>query len=98
MGNCHEGNTEEEIRVGNFRQKNYSAEDGMNGTIGSFRRNSDCSVPNHSLEEKNAWNSVQWKKIEANPRNSVPNHSAEEKNARDSVPGTKKANSRNSDF
>jgi hypothetical protein len=31
-------------RVGNFRQKNYSAEVGIGGTIGLFRRNSGCSA------------------------------------------------------
>jgi hypothetical protein len=31
-------------RVGNFRQKNNSAEDGMDGTNGYFRRNSVCSA------------------------------------------------------
>jgi hypothetical protein len=33
-----------EARVGNFRQKNNSAEDGIDGTNGYFRRNSDCSA------------------------------------------------------
>jgi hypothetical protein len=31
-------------RVGNFRQKNNSAEDGIDGTNGYFRRNSGCSA------------------------------------------------------
>jgi hypothetical protein len=31
-------------RVGNFRQKNYSAEDGIDGTKGYFRRNSGYSA------------------------------------------------------
>ena len=31
-------------RVGNFRQKNNSAEDGIDGTNGFFRRNSGCSA------------------------------------------------------
>ncbi len=31
-------------RVGNFRQKNNSAEDGIDGTNGYFRRNSSCSA------------------------------------------------------
>jgi hypothetical protein len=31
-------------RVGNFRQKNNSAEDGTDGTNGYFRRNSGCSA------------------------------------------------------
>jgi hypothetical protein len=51
-----------------FQQKNYSGEDGIDGTIGfvpaEFRlfrgtENSRNSVPNHSAEEKNVWNSVQ---------------------------------------
>ncbi len=33
-----------EIRVGNFRQKIYSAEDGVDGTKGYFRRNSGYSA------------------------------------------------------
>jgi hypothetical protein len=62
-------------RVGNFRQKSYSAEDGIDETIlvrsggilAAFRlfRGTEISrnsVPNHSVEEKNAWNSVQWNK------------------------------------
>jgi hypothetical protein len=56
------GDEHVEFRVGLAisDKKNYSAEDGMDGTIGSFRRNSGCSensrnsVPNHSLKEKNA--------------------------------------------
>jgi hypothetical protein len=31
-------------RVGNFRQKNNSAEEGIDGTNGYFRRNSGCSL------------------------------------------------------
>ena len=60
-----------QTRVGNFRQKNYSAEDGIGGKIGLFQRNSDCSadlgIPfrTHSAEEKNARNSLSWNKIEA---------------------------------
>ncbi len=82
-------------RVGNFRQKNYSAEDGVDGTIGLFRgtENSRNSIPNHSAEEKNAQNSAPWNKNISklsifrsepfrgteNSRNSVPNRSAVEK-------------------
>ncbi len=33
-----------QFRVGNFRQKNNSAEDGIVGTNGYFRRNSGCSA------------------------------------------------------
>ncbi len=32
------------VRVGNFRQKNNSAEDGIDGTNSYFRRNSGCSA------------------------------------------------------
>jgi hypothetical protein len=55
------------LRVGNFQQKNNSAEDGIDETNGLFRiqpvrgkENSRNSVPNHSEEEKNARNSIQW--------------------------------------
>ncbi len=53
-------------RVGNFRQKNYSAEDGIDERICLFRQNSGCSrnsVPNRSAEEKNTLNSLPWNKI-----------------------------------
>jgi hypothetical protein len=52
-------------------KKNYSAEDGINGTIGfvlaEFQlyrgiENSWNSVPNHAAEEKKARNSVPWNK------------------------------------
>jgi hypothetical protein len=57
-------------RVGNFRQKNYSTEDGIDGTIvcsgripavprNRILRN---SVPNPSAEEKTTRNSVPWNK------------------------------------
>jgi hypothetical protein len=36
-------------RLGNFRQKNFSAEDGIDGTKGLFRRNSDCSAEQKTL-------------------------------------------------
>ncbi len=36
-------------RVGNFRQKNYSAEDGVDGTISLFRRNSGYSAEQKTL-------------------------------------------------
>jgi hypothetical protein len=102
------------IRVGNFRQKNYSAEDGIDGTIGLFRRNSGCSAEQKTLGipfrtvpqrrrrlgilchgtkiEANSRNSVLNHSAEQNSRNSVPNHSAEEKNARNSVPWKKNRN------
>ncbi len=81
-------------RVGNFRPKNYSAEDGLDGTIGLFRRNSGCSAEQKTLGIP--FRTIPWKrkmleifysgtKIEANSRNFIPNHSAEEKNARNSV-------------
>ncbi len=37
-------------RVGNFRQKNNSAEDGIDGTNGYFRRNSGCSAEQKTSE------------------------------------------------
>ncbi len=69
-------------RVGNFRQKKFSAED---GTIGEFRlfrgtQKSQNSVPNHSEEEKNVRNFVPWK-MKKHSWNFVPNNSAEEKTA-----------------
>jgi hypothetical protein len=36
-------------RVGNFRQKNYSAEDGIYGTNDLFRRNSGCSAEQKTI-------------------------------------------------
>ncbi len=39
-----------DTRVGNFLQKNYSTEDGIDGTIGLFRRNSGCSAEQQTLE------------------------------------------------
>ncbi len=73
--------------------------------------NSRNSIPNRSIEEKNARNSVPWNKNRSklsefrsepfrgteNSRNSFPNRSAEEKNARNSVPW-KKNRSKLSDF
>jgi hypothetical protein len=37
-------------RAGYFRQKNYSTEDGMDGTIGLFQWNSGCSAEQKTLE------------------------------------------------
>jgi hypothetical protein len=37
-------------RVGNFRQRNYSLEDGIDETIGLFQRNSGCSVEQKTLK------------------------------------------------
>jgi hypothetical protein len=77
--------------VGNFRQKNYSAEDGIDGTNGYFRRNSGCSAEQKFSEflsepfrgrEKQLGIPFRGTKIEANSRNSVPNRSAEEKKTR----------------
>ncbi len=50
--------------VANFREeKNYSAQHGTDGNFYSFRLfretgNTRNSVPSHSAEDKNAWNSV----------------------------------------
>ncbi len=38
------------VRVGNFRQKNNSAEDGIDGTNGYFRRNSGCPAEQKTSE------------------------------------------------
>ncbi len=58
-------------RVGNFRQKNNSAEDGIDGTNGYFRRNSGCSVeqklsefrsePFRGIENNSEFRSVEQK-------------------------------------
>jgi hypothetical protein len=37
------------LRVGNFREKNNSAEDGIDETNGYFRRNSGCSEEQKAL-------------------------------------------------
>jgi hypothetical protein len=42
--NYRETNSSGWGRVGNFRPKNFSAEVGIDGTIGLFRRNSGCSA------------------------------------------------------
>ncbi len=85
-------------RVGNFRQKNYSAEDGIDGTIGLFRRNSGCSaeqkilgIPFRTVPQRRKMLGILYHgtKLEANARNSVLNHSAEEKTTRNSVPWKK---------
>jgi hypothetical protein len=80
-------------RVGNFRQKNYSAEDGTNGTdgtIGFFRQNSVCSAAQKTLgilfqtvlqRKKMLGILYHGTKIEANSRNSILKHSAEENNS-----------------
>ncbi len=82
-------------RVGNFRQKNNSAEDRIDGTIGYFRRNSGCSaeqknlvIPFRTLPRKRKQLGIPFRgtKIEANSHNSVPNPSAEENTTRNSVP------------
>ncbi len=80
-------------------KKNYSAEDGIDGTIGLFRRNSGCFAEQKTLgitfriipqRRKRLGILYHGPRIEANSRNSVPNHSAEEKSTRNSVPWNKK--------
>jgi hypothetical protein len=75
-------------RVGNFQQKNYSSEAGIDGTIGLFRRNSGCSteqktlrIPFRTIQQRRQMLRIlcHGTKIEANSRNSVLNHSAEQK-------------------
>jgi hypothetical protein len=86
-------------RVGNFRKKSYSAEDGIDGTIGLFRRNSGCSpeqkslgIPFRTVPQRRKMLGIlhHWTKLEANARNSVLNHSAEEKTTRNFVPWEQK--------
>jgi hypothetical protein len=81
-------------RDGKFRQKNYSAEDGIDGTISLFRRNSGCSaeqkilgIPFRTVPQRRHMLEILYhgKKLEANARKSVLNHSAEEKTTRTSV-------------
>jgi hypothetical protein len=71
-------------RVGNFRQKNNSAEDGIDGTNGYFRRNSGCSAEQNFSEFRSE--PFRGTEIEANSWNSLPNPSTEEKITRNSVP------------
>jgi hypothetical protein len=87
-GGRYLGMGRERCRVGNFRQKNHSAEDGIDGLIGLFQRNSS------SAGEKNAQNSMPWNKNRSklsefhseafrgteNSRNSFPNRFTGEKN------------------
>jgi hypothetical protein len=85
-------------RVGNFQQKNYSTEGGIDGKIGSFRRNSGCSSEEKILEI--SFRTVQQRrkmlrilchgtKLDANAGNSDLNYSTEEKTTRNSIPGNK---------
>ncbi len=90
--------TEAAHRVGNFRQKNNSAEVGIDGTNGYFRRNSGCSaeqnsqnsVPNPSTEEKTTRNSVPLNKNKSKLSEFPSNTSAEEKRTWNSVRWNKK--------
>ena len=66
-------------RVGNFRQKNNSAEDGIDGTKGYFRRNFGCSAEQKvsefrtlPRERKQLGIPFRGTKIEAYSRNSLP--------------------------
>jgi hypothetical protein len=83
------------VRVGNFRQKNNSAEDGIDGTNGYFQQNSGCSaeqkmigIPFRTLLRKRKQLKIPFRglKLEANSPNSLPNPAAEEKTTRKSVP------------
>jgi hypothetical protein len=84
------GNLEKPLmsRVGYFRQKNYSLEDGIDGTTGMFRWNSGCSaehktlgIPFRTVPQRRKMLRILYHgtKIEANSGNSVLNHSAEQK-------------------
>jgi hypothetical protein len=91
-------------RVGNFRQKNNSAEDGIDGTNGYFRRNSGCSAeqkisefrsePFRGRENNSEFRSVE-QKWRQTPIISVPNPSAEENILGIPFRATKNINSRN---
>jgi hypothetical protein len=93
-------------RVGNFRQKNNSAEEGTAGTNGYFRRNSGYSAEQKISEfrsepfrgrENNLGIPFRGAKKEVNSHNSFPNPSAEENTTRNSVPWNQiDANFRNS--
>jgi hypothetical protein len=81
-------------RVRNFRQKNKSAEDGIDGKYGYFRWNSGCSAEQKTSEfrsepfcgrENNSEFRSLETKIEAYSQSSLPNSSAEEKTTRNSV-------------
>jgi hypothetical protein len=87
--------------VCNFRQKNYSPEDGLYGEIGLFQRYSGCSaeqkthgIPFRTVPQRRKMLAIlhHGTKIEANSCNSVPNHSAVVKTTRNSVPKDKKRN------
>jgi hypothetical protein len=91
-------------KVGNFRQKNYSAEDGIDGKISVFRWNSGCSaeqktlgIPFQTIPQRRKMFGILCDgiKIGANSQNSVLNHSGRENNFE--FHGTKiKANTWNS--
>ncbi len=90
-------------RVGNFRQKNYSAEVGIDGTNGYFRQNSGRSAEQKTLgipfrtfprKRKQLGIPIHGTKIETNSRKSVPNPSVEQKleansRTRNSIPWNK---------
>jgi hypothetical protein len=71
-------------RVGNFRQKNNSAEDGIDETNGYFRRNSGCSAeqkisefrsePFRGRENNSEFRSVEqkWKQALGIPFRTLP--------------------------
>jgi hypothetical protein len=75
------------LRVGNFQQKNNSAEDGIDETNGLFR----IQPVRGKEEKKRKMLGIPYSgsKKEASSRNLVPNHSAEEKTTRSSVPWNK---------
>jgi hypothetical protein len=74
---------------GNFRQKNYFAEDAIDGTNGNFRRNSGCSaeqktvgIPYRTILRKRKMlgisKYVPWNRNRANFQNFVPEHFTEQ--------------------
>jgi hypothetical protein len=83
-------------RVGNFRQKNNSAEDGIDGInkwlfpteFQLFCGTENLGIPFRTLPRKRKQLGIPFRgpKIEINSHNSVPNHSAEEITTQNSVP------------
>jgi hypothetical protein len=76
-------------------KKNHSAEEGIDGTIGLFRRNSGYSaqqkilgIPFRTVPQRRKMLGILYHgtKLEANARNSILNHSVEEITTGNSVP------------
>jgi hypothetical protein len=94
----HSGSRRACTRVGNFRQKNYSAGNGIDRTISLFRRNFSCSeeqktlgIPFRNIPQRRKMLGIlnHGTKMERNSRNSVLNHSGEKEPTRNSIPWNK---------